>query len=207
MPCVPLRFCRPSGTHSFSSLPRTCVLGCNIPPLRGCAASLSARQWTSRSKAEVRIRAGFSAVPLGLMTNWSAQVGGRGRPPHTGITQAFAPPPKALPADPAQSRSSYLPHRRRRIPGRRSSRNKCRIYPPHVIYGVHGRSGSCQGIGFSRAVSCPILTYAPIGRNCHERIQLLGSCAVPARDLTFRYLVARLKPCPDTNLLCKKIGS
>src|SRR5438128_2289262 len=33
MPCVPFRFCRPSGTHSFSSLPRTCVLGCNIPPL------------------------------------------------------------------------------------------------------------------------------------------------------------------------------
>src|SRR5438132_66891 len=38
----------------------------------------------------------------------------------------------------------------------------------------------------------PILTYAPTGRNCHERIQLLGCCAVPARDLTFRYLAARL---------------
>src|SRR2546428_2581978 len=82
MPCVPFRFCRPSGTHSFSSLPRTCVLGCNIPPLRSCAASLSGPQWTSRSKVEVRIRAGFSAVPLGLMTNWRAQAGGRGRPPH-----------------------------------------------------------------------------------------------------------------------------
>src|SRR5438093_10311210 len=131
------------------------------------------------------------------MTNWRAQVGGRRRPPHTGITLASAPPPIAPPADPAQSDSSYLQHRRRRTPGHRSCRNKCRIYPPHVIYGVHGRSGSCQGIGFSRAVSCPILTYAPIGRNCHERIQLLGSCAVPARDLTFRYLAAWLKPCPS----------
>src|SRR5439155_22080732 len=107
-------------------LPRTCVLGCNIPPLRGCAASLSAPQWTSRSKAEVRIRAGFSAVPLGLMTNWRAQVGGRGRPPHTGITLASAPPLKAPPADHAQSDSSYRPHRPRRTPGRRSSRNRCR---------------------------------------------------------------------------------
>src|SRR2546428_7951840 len=67
---------------------------------------------------------------------------------------------------------------------------------PHLSSARNLRSprpiGFVSGIGFSRAVSCPILTYAPIGRNCHERIQLLGSCAVPARDLTFRYLVARL---------------
>src|SRR5207253_11009895 len=46
----------------------------------------------------------------------------------------------------------------------------------------------------------PRLVYAPMGRNCQEGVRLLCSCAVPARDLTFRYLAARLKPCPDTNL-------
>src|SRR5439155_8930753 len=130
-PSPPSRFVSavPPGLTRSQAYPGLASWAVIFPPLRGCAASLSAPQWTSRSKVEVRIRAGFSAVPLGLMTNWRAQVGGRGRPPHTGITQAFAPPPKALPADPAQSDSSYLQHRRRRTPGHRSSRNKSRIYP------------------------------------------------------------------------------
>src|SRR5207253_7076486 len=44
------------------------------------------------------------------------------------LTSASAPPHSAPPADPAQSHSSYLPRRRRRIPGRLSCRNKFRIY-------------------------------------------------------------------------------
>src|SRR5436309_2581045 len=43
------------------------------------------------------------------------------------------------------------------------------------------------------------------GAQLPRGVRLLCSCAVPARDLTFRYLAARLKPCSDTNLLCKKI--
>src|SRR5439155_16470915 len=71
--------------------------------------------------------------------------------------------------------------------------------------------GSYQGIGLSTSLRASfqpsILTYATVGRNCYQGVRLLCSCAVPARDLIFRYLVARLKPCPDTNPLCKKIGS
>jgi hypothetical protein len=48
--------------------------------------------------------------------------------PHD-LSPVFAPPPKARLANPAQSDSSYRPHRRRRKPGRRSSRNKFRTRP------------------------------------------------------------------------------
>src|ERR1700675_4199542 len=43
---------------------------------------------------------------------------------HQRFTLASVPPRSALPADRAQSDSSYCPHRLRRTPGRRSSRNK-----------------------------------------------------------------------------------
>src|SRR6266480_6344480 len=56
--------------------------------------------------------------------------------------------------------------------------------------------GSYQGIGPSTSLRASfqpsMLTYATVGRNCYQGIRLLCSCAVPARDLTFRYLVARL---------------
>src|SRR5205823_11253146 len=111
------------------------------------------------------------------MTNWRAQVGGRGRPPHTGITQAFAPPPKALPADPAQSDSSYLQHRRRRTPGHRSSRNKSRIYPR-----VHGH-------GVAQHVHVAVFLRETFG----ERLPLVAASATAINaQLAFMHEVLRV---------------
>ena len=45
------------------------------------------------------------------------------------ITAASAPPPTALPANPAQSEPSYLQHRPTHTPARRWYQNKFRIYP------------------------------------------------------------------------------
>src|SRR5438552_12086763 len=127
-PSPPSRFVSavPPGLTRSQAYPGLASWAVIFPPLRGCAASLSAPQWTSRSKAEVRIRARlFSGA---FRPNEELEGAGwraRAPAPHD-LTPASAPPPKAPPADRGQSGSSYLLHRRRRIPGRRSSRNKFR---------------------------------------------------------------------------------
>src|SRR5207237_10678306 len=94
----------------------TCVLGCNMPPLRGCAASLSAPQWTSRSKAEVRIRARlFSGAVRPNEELEGAGWRARAPAPHD-LTPASAPPHLALPADRARSGPRHLPPRPRPPP-------------------------------------------------------------------------------------------
>ena len=58
-PSPPSRFVSavPPGLTRSQAYPGLASWAVIFPPLRGCAASLSAPQWTSRSKVEVRIRA------------------------------------------------------------------------------------------------------------------------------------------------------
>jgi len=70
--------------------------------------------------------------------------------------------------------------------------------PPHTACQeiTNDWTGLYQDIGFSRAVLSPILTYAPMGCDCHRAVRLPGNCAVPARNHNFASLTARLKPMP-----------
>src|SRR6266496_3325022 len=66
------------------------------------------------------------------------------------------------------------------------------------LFGFHlwGRARG-KGTSFTRAVSSPILTYAPIGRNCRERLQKTETTPSGAKALSIlNDLVARVKLVP-----------
>src|SRR5437870_934329 len=94
--------------------------------------------------------------------------------------------------------TDFRPHSGAKVNDSISSLFTAQRPPPHTACQeiTNDWTGLYQDIGFSRAVLSPILTYAPMGCDCHRAVRLPRNCAVPARNHNFASLTARLKPMP-----------